>query len=68
MNITKRMARERLACNDAGLADFFNITRGAVSQWHDDDALPELRQVQLLLRRPDVFGPVESTAQTEPAK
>ena len=39
----------------AGLAAFFEITPGAVSQWGDDDLLPELRRTQLQLRRPDLF-------------
>lgn len=56
MEITKRLARERLACNDAGLASFFDITPGAVSQWSDDEPLPELRQTQLLLRKPKNFA------------
>lgn len=57
MDITKRIARDRLGIKkDAELADFFGITPGAVSQWGDDDALPELRQTQLLLRRPTEFA------------
>lgn len=55
MSITKRSAREALGTNDAGLAAFFQITPGAVSQWPDDDPLPELRDAQLRLRRPDLF-------------
>lgn len=56
MKITKRIARERLDCTDAQLAKFFGITRGAISQWSEDEALPELRQTQLLLRRPTEFA------------
>lgn len=59
MKITKRIARERLKVNDAGLAAFFDVTAGAVSQWRDDDPLPELRHTQLMLRRADLFPPAE---------
>ena len=57
MDITKRIARERLGIKkDTDLADFFGVTAGAVSQWPEDVALPELRQTQLLLRRPTEFA------------
>lgn len=61
MNITKRKARELLGVNDAGLAKFFSVTPGAVSQWADDAPLPELRQLQAIHRAPDIFGQAPET-------
>lgn len=54
-NLTKRTARELLGVNDAGLADFFNVTPGAISQWSEDEPLPKGRQWELRARRPDLF-------------
>ena len=67
MNITKRQARDLLGVNDAGLAKFFNVTPGAVSQWADDEPLPELRQLQAIHRAPNVFGPAP-TSELQAAK
>jgi len=39
----------------AEVARFYGITDAAVSAWSDDKPIPELREVQLRLRRPDVF-------------
>lgn len=55
MDITKRIARERLGINDAGLSRFFDVTPGAVSQWGEDDPLPSERQWQARAKRPDLF-------------
>ncbi|TAA11271.1 hypothetical protein EA658_16540 [Pseudoxanthomonas winnipegensis] len=55
MDTTKREARDLLQTNDAGLAKFFGITPGAVSQWRDDDPLPRERQWQIRAMRPDLF-------------
>lgn len=38
-----------------GAAEFFGITPQAVSQW-EDGPIPELRETQLQLRLPHVFG------------
>ena len=38
----------------SAVAEFFDIEVQAVYQW--DDVVPELRETQLLLRLPDVFG------------
>lgn len=57
MNITKRTVREALSGKDADVARFFGITAGAVSQWADDEPLPEGRQWQAVALRPDLFGP-----------
>lgn len=40
----------------AEIARFFGITDAAVGQWGDDEPIPELRELQLRLRRPDLFG------------
>ena len=49
------------------VADLFRITSGAVSQWPDDEQLPELRLLQLQKLRPELFRaprytPVEQVA------
>lgn len=44
------------------LADFFDVTEGAVSQWPADAPLPPLRVLQLETRRPDLFRDTEITA------
>lgn len=49
MQYTKRTARELLRTNDYGLARFFGITTGAVSQWPEDVPLPPSRQMILEL-------------------
>ena len=62
--ITKRQLRAALdADTDTKLADFFGITISAVSQWPEDEPIPERRMLQVALRRPDIFGP----APTEPS-
>lgn len=40
----------------AAVARFYGITDAAVSAWPDNASIPELREVQLRLRRPDLFG------------
>lgn len=57
MNITKRAVREALSGKDADVARFFGVTAGAVSQWADEEPLPEGRQWQAVALRPDLFGP-----------
>ena len=54
--ITKKQLREALDATDAALAEFFGITRAAVAQWPDDEPIPELRQMQAMKRRPDLFA------------
>lgn len=56
MNMTKRAVREALGGKDADMARFFGVTAGAVSQWPDDELLPEGRQWQARALRPDLFG------------
>jgi hypothetical protein len=57
MSITKALAKVLLEIEtDADLARFFGIGRWAVGQWLDDEPIPELRELQLRDRRPDLFG------------
>lgn len=45
---SKRSAKAALGLEtDAALAEFFGVSRAAVSQWPEDAALPDLRQLQL---------------------
>lgn len=56
MEMTKRAVASALGLQtDADLARYFDVTRSAVTQWGDDEPIPEMRQLQLRLRRPDLF-------------
>jgi hypothetical protein len=56
MSITKARAKALLEIEtDADLARFFEIGRWAVGQWPEDEPIPELRELQLRDRRPDLF-------------
>lgn len=57
--LSKRRVRDLLGpdATDADVARFFGISASAVSQWPEDDAIPELRQLQAERKRPDLFGP-----------
>lgn len=57
-HLTKRRVRTLLSpeATDADVARFFGISNSAVSQWPEDQAIPELRQFQAALKRPDLFG------------
>lgn len=56
--LTKRRIREALGFStDVEVAAFFGVSASAVSQWAEDDPIPELRQLQAERKRPDVFGP-----------
>ena len=55
MNITKRMIREAVGGRDVDVARFFNVTRGAVAQWGENDPLPEGRQWQARAKLPEKF-------------
>lgn len=53
--ITKRQLRRALGVEvDSAVAEFFGISASAVSQWGDDEPLPEKRQLQLALHHPDL--------------
>lgn len=56
--MTKTEAKAALNLNtDAALARVFGINRWAVGQWRDDEPIPELRELQLHIKFPEVFGP-----------
>ncbi|MBB3802020.1 transcriptional regulator with XRE-family HTH domain [Xanthomonas arboricola] len=58
MDMTKRAVREALGFTmDRQLAGFFGVGKAAVSNWAEDEPLPEVRQWQAKALRPDVFGP-----------
>lgn len=56
MNITKRSVRAALGLQfDKDLAEFFGVGKAAVSNWPEDEPLPEARQWQAHALRPDLF-------------
>lgn len=63
--ITKRTLRTALGpgTRDVAIADFFGITQAAVSQWGEDDPIPEMRALQAMHKRPDLFPPAATSAQ-----
>jgi len=58
MNLTKALIKQALGFEtDAQLAQFFDTSKQAVSQWGDDSvAIPLGRQWQAKALRPDLFG------------
>ncbi|MEO6103126.1 MAG: hypothetical protein ABIP44_05740 [Pseudoxanthomonas sp.] len=57
--LTKKSFKNALGIGtDAEVASFFQISAAAVSQWGEEDPIPEKRQLQATLRRPDLFGNV----------
>ena len=55
--LTKQHVRSTLGFDtDAEIAAFFGISASAVSQWAEEDEIPELRQLQAERKRPDLFG------------
>jgi len=56
MMITKRYLKQALAAKDADLARLFSITPSAIAQWHEDKPVPQIRQWQIRVLRPDIFG------------
>lgn len=58
MKWTKREVKAALGLEtDAELARMIEVkSRWAVGQWPDDQPIPQARQWQLSLLRPDVFG------------
>lgn len=55
MDMTKAQIRDRLDINDSQLAVLLGVTRSAVAQWPDDEPIPQARQWQLQLLRPEAF-------------
>lgn len=63
MEMTKRSVKETLGFEkDIELATFLGISKQAVSQMGEDDALPEGRQWQIRALRPDKFPTNEQHA------
>lgn len=64
MSMTKREVKAALRIEtDAELARFFGgINRQAVSQWADDQPIPEGRQWEARAKRPDVFPAPDQAA------
>jgi hypothetical protein len=57
MQMTKRAVKEALGItSDAELGRVFNLSRRAPHLWPDDEPIPELRQLQLQVMRPEIFG------------
>ncbi|MDG9939670.1 hypothetical protein N7670_09830 [Stenotrophomonas maltophilia] len=56
MDMTKASVKKLLGLeSDAELARFFEVSRGAVFHWPEDEAIPESRQWELKARRPELF-------------
>ena len=61
MNMTKAEVRNALGFTmDKELAEFFGVGKAAVSNWQENEALPEVRQWQIRAKRPDLFPTAES--------
>ncbi|HLU91598.1 MAG TPA: hypothetical protein VKZ46_03345 [Pedomonas sp.] len=62
--ITKRQLRAALGdgVTDAEISRFFGISQAAVSQWKEDDDIPERRALVAVLKRPDLFGRIADEA------
>lgn len=55
--ITKKDLRRLLGLDtDAELARYYGISRSSVSEWGDDDPVPELRVLQAMQRNPEKFS------------
>ncbi|WP_343182312.1 hypothetical protein [Stenotrophomonas maltophilia] len=48
--------------SDAELARFFNVSRGAVFHWPEEQPIPDSRQWELKARRPDLFAPATKSS------
>lgn len=56
MDMTKREVRAALGFTlDKELAEFFGVGKAAVSNWPEDEPLPEVRQWQACALRPDIW-------------
>jgi hypothetical protein len=63
MQMTKREVKAALGIKtDAALGRFFNIGRGAIGLWKDDEPIPGPRQWELRARRPDLFSAEQKAA------
>jgi hypothetical protein len=59
VKLTKRNVKRLLDIEtDADLSRYFGLTRGAAFFWKDDAEIPEVRQIALLKKRPDLISKV----------
>lgn len=62
MDMTKAAVKKLLGLeSDAELARFFDLSRGAVFHWPNDQPIPDSRQWELKARRPELFRKKESS-------
>lgn len=65
--LTKRQLRAVLeAQTDTALASFFGISPSAVSQWSEEEPIPERRMLQLAVRRPELLAKIAAAADASP--
>lgn len=64
MEITRQQVLEHFKTAQA-VADFFGISRQAFYDW-GDGPIPELRQLQLVQRLPEDFGPGARSRRASP--
>ncbi|SEO63958.1 DNA-binding transcriptional regulator Cro [Luteibacter sp. UNC138MFCol5.1] len=68
MDLTKSAVRSALGfTKDIQLAEFFGVGKAAVSNWPEDELLPEARQWQARAKRPDLFPPEDAGRHRSPA-
>lgn len=61
MDMTKAAVKKLLGLeSDAELARFFDLSRGAVFHWPNDEPIPDSRQWELKARRPELFRKKDS--------
>jgi transcriptional regulator with XRE-family HTH domain len=61
--LTKQHLRTALKLkHEHEIAEFFGISPSAVSQWPEETPIPELRQLQAITKRPDLFSPPAANA------
>jgi hypothetical protein len=61
--ITKTEAKQLLGLpSDYALAKWFGIKPQSLVKWHPDEPIPELRNLQLRTRRPELFARKRATA------
>lgn len=69
IKITKRQVRSALgdSVTDAEISRFFGISQAAVSQWGEEDSIPERRALEAVFKRPDLFGRFGAAAANDAA-
>lgn len=57
MRLTKQQLMEALGFKTlTELADYYGVTTSAISQWPEDQLVPELRELQARHRNPEKFS------------